>query len=76
MLYQYSILIKHPTTRTMTMTYIIKTAHTHEQYDNEFEFIHRMYNLQFHKIAYTFEVKDRFNNKNLSIEPKEKLFSN
>lgn len=58
------------------MKYIITTSVSYEIYDNHFEFIHRMYNLQFHKIAYTFEVKDLFNNRSLSIEPKDKLFSN
>ena len=58
----------------MKMIYIISTKYAHERYDNEFEFIHRMYNLQFHKIAYTFDVVDRKNDSRLSIEPKEKLF--
>ena len=57
------------------MIYIIQTEQSYETFDNEHEFIHRMYNLQFHKIAYSFEVKDRQNNLRLSIEPKDKLFS-
>lgn len=58
------------------MKYIIMTSASYEIYDNHFEFIHRMYNLQYHKIPYTFEVKDLKNNTRLSIEPKDKLFSN